>query len=211
MTFDQALELDLVLGKGCLFAVESGIKRWWENDAGLTNYVPFHSQAPSDNWKPNSVHFHLYLVSVLLSECDEWSAAPISAYLRRGPRGYFRSECCTSGESVTAPRVNRSVHSTLNTEHEAGQATSTVFMSSVWPDRGSNQAYQLWCRIARRRDEQLKLIGRFLQRQIIKDWSVALLKWNVSWFLTQKRLRKNSFFFKKAQPTCFKKNVFCFF
>ena len=65
----------------------------------------------------------------------------MSAYLRRGPRDNFLSECCTGGESVTAPRVNRSVHSTLNTEHEAGQATSTVFMSSVWPCRESNPAF----------------------------------------------------------------------
>jgi len=43
---------------------------------------------------------------VLLSECHEWSAAPISACLRRGPRSYFRSECCTGGESMAAPRVN---------------------------------------------------------------------------------------------------------
>jgi len=28
------------------------------------------------------------------------SQAPISTYLRRGPRGYFRGECCTGGESV---------------------------------------------------------------------------------------------------------------
>ena len=39
-------------------------------------------------------------------ECHKWSATPISAYLRRGPRGYFRSECCIGGESVAAQRVN---------------------------------------------------------------------------------------------------------
>jgi len=33
------------------------------------------------------------------------SAPPISTCLRRGPRDYFRSECCTGGESVAAPRV----------------------------------------------------------------------------------------------------------
>lgn len=40
---------------------------------------------------------------VLLSECREWSAAPISDCWRRGARGYFCSECCVGGESVTAP------------------------------------------------------------------------------------------------------------
>jgi len=34
----------------------------------------------------------------LSSECHEWSAAPISACLRRGPIGYFRNECCTGGK-----------------------------------------------------------------------------------------------------------------
>jgi len=48
--------------------------------------------------------FH-YIRFVLLVECHEWSAASISTYLHRGPRGYFRSECCTGGESVAAPRV----------------------------------------------------------------------------------------------------------
>ena len=41
-----------------------------------------------------------------IPERHEWSAAPISAYLRRGPRGYFRSKCCIGGESVAAQRVN---------------------------------------------------------------------------------------------------------
>jgi len=31
----------------------------------------------------------------------------MSAYLRRGPRSYFRSECCTGGESVAASSMNR--------------------------------------------------------------------------------------------------------
>jgi len=32
---------------------------------------------------------------------------PISACLRRGPRGCFRNECCIAGESTTAPRLDR--------------------------------------------------------------------------------------------------------
>ena len=38
--------------------------------------------------------------------CQKRSAAPISACLHRGPRGYIRSECCAGGESMAAPRVN---------------------------------------------------------------------------------------------------------
>jgi len=44
-------------------------------------------------------------VFVFLSECHEWSAAPISACLRREPCGYLRSECCVDGESVKANQV----------------------------------------------------------------------------------------------------------
>jgi len=43
--------------------------------------------------------FH-YTCFVFPLECHEWSAAPISAYWRRGPRSYFCSECCTGGESI---------------------------------------------------------------------------------------------------------------
>jgi len=42
-----------------------------------------------------------------LSECHKWFAAPISSCSRSGPRGCFRSECCTGGESIAAPRMNR--------------------------------------------------------------------------------------------------------
>jgi len=34
---------------------------------------------------------------------------PISAFFHRGPRGYFRSECCTGGESMAVPRENCSL------------------------------------------------------------------------------------------------------
>jgi len=50
--------------------------------------------------------FRLYPLLYSFAECHGGSAAPISTYLRRGPRGCFRSECCTGGESMTAPRVN---------------------------------------------------------------------------------------------------------
>ena len=52
--------------------------------------------------------------------------APIYACLRRGPRGCLRRECCTGGESVTEPRVNRSLAPIINAEHEARQAASSL-------------------------------------------------------------------------------------
>jgi len=60
-----------------------------------------------------SVQFRLYSVSVLLSLV---SATPISASMR----GYFRSECCTAGES---PHVSCSL-APMNAE--AAQAGSTA-------------------------------------------------------------------------------------
>jgi len=45
------------------------------------------------NWKDTPFHC-AYL------ECNEWFAASISTYLRRGPRGCFRSECCTWSKPV---------------------------------------------------------------------------------------------------------------
>jgi len=56
----------------------------------------------------------------LQSKCHEWSATPISAYLRRGPRGYFRSECCTGGESMAAPRVKFPLHSPMSLSAKLG-------------------------------------------------------------------------------------------
>ena len=46
---------------------------------------------------------------VLLSECHEWSAASISACLRREPRGCLRIECRSVGKSMAAPHMNCSV------------------------------------------------------------------------------------------------------
>jgi len=70
----------------------------------------------------------IYTLVVFPLECHEWSAAPISTYLRRGPRGCFSSGCCTGGESVAAPRLNcfiAPIH-LINQAHEAGYAASTV-------------------------------------------------------------------------------------
>ena len=77
-------------------------------------------------WNNKPLPFRSYGVPVLFSECHESSAAPISTRLRRGPRGYFRSQCCSGGESMTAPRVNRSFDPSAKAEHEAGQAASIV-------------------------------------------------------------------------------------
>jgi len=77
-----------------------------------------------------AVQFRWYSASALPPERHKSSAAPTSAYLRRGPLSYFRSECCTGGESMTA--------------HEAGH-WANLFKSSARPDRESNPACQyLW-------------------------------------------------------------------
>jgi len=47
-----------------------------------------------------TVQLWLYSLSVLFSECHEWFTAPISASLRRGSLGYFRSKCCIAGAST---------------------------------------------------------------------------------------------------------------
>ena len=51
------------------------------------------------------IHLEINSFSFVYSplQCHEWSAAPISTYLYRGPR---RSECFTAGESMAASRVN---------------------------------------------------------------------------------------------------------
>ena len=51
-----------------------------------------------------------YVIFILHSKCQGWSAAPISACLRRGPGDCFRSECCIDDVSMTALRVNRALH-----------------------------------------------------------------------------------------------------
>jgi len=44
---------------------------------------------------------------------------PSPLTLGRGPRGDFRSECCTGGESMSASRVN-CYFLPINAEHEDG-------------------------------------------------------------------------------------------
>ena len=84
------------------------------------------------------------LSSVLLysllysSKCHEWSAAPISTCLRRGPRGCFRSDCWACGESMSAPRVNRFLYThppTQNTRLDRPQVpTGNRTMSPSFGD-----------------------------------------------------------------------------
>jgi len=68
----------------------------------------------------------IYTRFLLPLECHEWSAAPISAYLRRGPRGYFGRECCTGGESQHCA-WSFPLDPPINPQHEAGQPASIVF------------------------------------------------------------------------------------
>jgi len=52
-----------------------------------------------------------------------------------------RCRCYIDGESISALRVNCSLAPTINAEHEAGQAASTVFKRMTRP--GIVSAYQL--------------------------------------------------------------------
>jgi len=70
-----------------------------------SNTINAHTSAAT----PTRFQFRLYSVSVLLSECHVLSAAPVSSCSRRGPRSYFRSECCTGGKSVAAPQESNPV------------------------------------------------------------------------------------------------------
>ena len=97
--------------------------------------VPW-TKMPRDNWILEDIHWgfcqcrtsSVSLYSLLYSfRSVTWGLrAPTSACSRRGPRGFFHSECCSGGKLMTAPRVNRLLAST-NAEHEAGQVASTVF------------------------------------------------------------------------------------
>ena len=54
------------------------------------------------------VLLYLQSLAAFLSECQEWSTAPISAFMRRGPRGCFCNEFCTGeegGGAIAVPRV----------------------------------------------------------------------------------------------------------
>jgi len=98
----------------------------------------------------SSVQFRLYSVSVLLSKRHKWSAAPISACLRRGPRGCFCSECCTGSESVAAPRLNCSLPPTHQHRARVWRGRKCCFSSLRYdpsPDRESNPIYQLRRRV----------------------------------------------------------------
>jgi len=74
-----------------------------------------------------SIQFHffrLYSVSVLISECHKWSAVAVSACLRRGPRGSFRSECCTVASQWQHCAWTVAWQPPTNVDHET---TSTIF------------------------------------------------------------------------------------
>jgi len=64
----------------------------------------------------------------------------ISASLHCEPCAYFRSECCTDGESIAAPRVDRLLAPTINVEHEAGHDASSIFQVFGVTDGESNLA-----------------------------------------------------------------------
>jgi len=77
------------------------------------------------------------LVFDFFSDCQEWSAVPVAGCLRRGPRGFFRSECCTGGKTMPAPCVNRSIAPT-NQRQVRGRTGRKCF-SSVRCDPTGNR------------------------------------------------------------------------
>jgi len=91
-------------------------------------------------------------------ECHECFAAAISACLRR-PRGCFRNQCFTGGESTAAPRVNRFLAPIQRRARGYRQAASTKFL--LWRDRESNPADQLSWRV-------LKQL--YLYRELLVVW-----------------------------------------
>jgi len=64
-------------------------------------------------------------------------ATLISVYVRPGPSGCFRAECCTGDDSMAAPRLNF-LPSTPSTSLDKPQLL--FFNSSAWPSR--NRAHQ---------------------------------------------------------------------
>jgi len=72
------------------------------------------------------------LVSFIIGFCSLLFRSVTSGLRRPLPpwsTGYFRSECCTGGESMEAPRISLAPTYCTNAEHEAGQAACglTVF------------------------------------------------------------------------------------
>jgi len=106
--------------------------------------------ALSNTMEPGfAVQFRIYSLSVLLTMCHEWSAAPISTCLRRVPRGCFHNEFFHGGESTAAQRVNCCERAwTLAPTHQCQARGWTTrkngFSSLRFPTRNRTQ---LWWRV----------------------------------------------------------------
>ena len=94
----------------------------------------------------------LYSLFALLPQCHDWSAAPTSACLCRGPH----TAAFTMYVVLMANRWQHRayewsnifhLHPPINGEHEVGYTANTVFQvcSMTWP--GSNPFSQLWWRV----------------------------------------------------------------
>ena len=74
----------------------------------------------------------------LLSECHGGSVALISAWIRRGSHGYFRSECCTArwrvnGSTARQPFPAPTHYAGHEAEYVISQVGPTVFEVFEWP------------------------------------------------------------------------------
>ena len=95
-----------------------------------------------------TVQFSFVYTRFLLSECHEWSAVPISVCLLLGPRGCFRSVCCTGGEPIATQRVNHSLAPTHQPRERGWTALSTVYqVFDLSQTRSEPSLYQLWWRM----------------------------------------------------------------
>jgi len=73
--------------------------------------------------------------------CTTFKVSHIFACMHCGPRGYFRSECWTGGESMAGPPVNCLL--VLSEQHRARGwtgRTNVLLKLLVWPDPESNTA-----------------------------------------------------------------------
>jgi len=85
----------------------------------------------------------LFVLTFSIWEDHKWSAAPIPACLRRGPRGSFHSECCADGDSKAAPHLNWFIAPTIHPLTPSMRLEDVLIISEflAWHGRESKQAY----------------------------------------------------------------------
>jgi len=87
--------------------VQVGIiaKLWKQSTSGRFHESTEKVEQPRSIISPSSVQFHLQSLSVLVSECHQWSTVLITVCLR-SDTVYVPNECGIDGKSVASPLVN---------------------------------------------------------------------------------------------------------